>query len=266
MKRYPIWSYLNVSAVDAPLISVAWYLYFVQMSTETNLNMQLCLILGLSVWLGYMADRLFDIRFNKNATFASLRHQFCKEHESKLWILWTVILIFTVILSLISLNSDKIVAGLALVSFILLYNLLNQVFSQKKFPKEICVAVIFACGTFFFLENPVKFNDFIQFCIICFLNCLILTHKDKKVDDNMSVNSWSHIFSHRTITIIAVLACIYCLVANQGILNPYFATSLICTLLHISSHHIDEESFRPIIESLYALIPTVALICHWLTN
>ena len=229
--------------------------------------MQFCLILGLSVWLGYMADRLFDIRFNKSGTFSSLRHQFCKEHESKLWILWTVILVFTVILSMISLNSDKIVAGLALLSFILLYNLLNQVFSQKKFPKEICVALIFACGTFFlFRKPPVKFNDFIQFCIICFLNCLILTYKDKKVDDKMSVNSWSHTFSHRTITIIAVLACIYCLLANQGILNPHFVTSLICTLLHISSHHIDEESFRSIIESLYALIPTVALNCHWLTN
>ena len=65
MKRYPIWSYLSISAMDAPIISIAWYLYFAQNSFNTSLNVQNCLILGVSVWLGYMADRLFDIRLKK---------------------------------------------------------------------------------------------------------------------------------------------------------------------------------------------------------
>ncbi len=79
MKRYPIWSYLSISAMDAPLISIAWYLYFAQNLLNISLNIQHCLILGVSVWLGYMADRLFDIRFKKEAQLISLRHQFCKE-------------------------------------------------------------------------------------------------------------------------------------------------------------------------------------------
>ena len=66
MKRYPIWSYLSISATDSSIISVAWYLYFAQNSVNASLNYQHCLILGVSVWLGYMADRLFDIRLKKN--------------------------------------------------------------------------------------------------------------------------------------------------------------------------------------------------------
>ena len=92
MKRYPIWSYLSISAMDAPLISIAWYLYFAQNLLYNSLNTQHCVILGVSVWLGYMADRLFDIRFKKEAQLISLRHQFCKENEFILWILWLIIL------------------------------------------------------------------------------------------------------------------------------------------------------------------------------
>ena len=98
MKRYPIWSYLSISATDAPIISIAWYLYFVQNSVNASLNAQHCLILGVSVWLGYMADRLFDVRLKKESQLISLRHQLSKEHEFKLWILWVIILISIVTL------------------------------------------------------------------------------------------------------------------------------------------------------------------------
>lgn len=261
MKRYPIWSYLNTGAIDAPLISVAWYLYFAQKSPETSINVLHCLILGPSVWLGYMADRLFDIHFRKEAQLSSLRHQFCKEYETILWTLWKIILITTVILSLYVLNSDKIFVGLFFVFFILLYNLLNQCFPKKRFPKEFFIAVIFAYGTLFFIDGALNVNNLTNFGLICFLNCVILTHKDSEVDDLMGVSSWTHSFSHRFIFAMTLLSSIYYLIALKGILNPFFATSLISMLLHISSHYFDEEQFRVIMETLYIIIPIVALVC-----
>ena len=260
MKRYPIWSYLSISAMDAPLISIAWYLYFAQNLLNISLNIQHCLILGVSVWLGYMADRLFDIRFKKEAQLISLRHQFCKENEFKLWILWLIILIPITIFSLNTLNNDKIFAGLILILFILLYNCLNQCFSRKRFPKEICVAALFSYGTLFLIENPLKIEEFIHLTLICFLNCLILTHKEKQVDKLMGINSWTNPFTHRSIIIILALFCIYFLIAYQGRFNPFFAICLSCLALHIKSHHIDEERFRIILEFLYAIIPLWALI------
>lgn len=260
MKYYPIWSYLSISGMDAPLISIAWYLYFAQNLLNTSLNTQHCLILGVSVWLGYMADRLFDIRFKKEAQLISLRHQFCKENEFKLWILWLIILIPITIFSLNTLNSDKIFAGLILILFILLYNYLNQCFSRKRFPKEICAAALFSYGTLFLIESPLKIEEFIHLTLICFLNCLILTHKEKQVDKLMGINSWTHPFTYRSIFIIIALFCIYFLITFQGIFNPFFATCLLCLVLHIKSHHIDKEKFRITLESLYAIIPLWALI------
>ena len=72
MKRFPIWSYLSITAMDAPMISIAWYLYFAQNSFNTSHNAQHCLILGVSVWLAYMADRLFDVRLKEESQLISL--------------------------------------------------------------------------------------------------------------------------------------------------------------------------------------------------
>ena len=261
MKRYPFWSYLTISAIDAPLISVAWYLYFAKNSTEAGFNLPHCCILGFSVWLGYMADRLFDIRFNKNAQWVSFRHQFCKQHEITLWTVWTMILIPTVIFSLYVLNSDKIFVGLSLIFFILLYNLLNQVFSNGKFPKEICVALLFAFGTLFLLEDSIKLENLAHFSLVCFLNCLIITHKDKHVDKLMRVSSWTHSFRNRSIFTIIALAGIYFLITFQSVLNPFFITCASCAVLHAISYRMNEEAFRVTTESLYASIPILALFC-----
>ena len=260
MKHYPYWSYLSITAMDAPIISIAWYLYYAQDSFNPSLNLQHCLILGVSVWLGYMADRLFDIQFKKEAKLISLRHQFCKENEFKLWLLWLIILAPITIFSSYVLNSDKLFAGLILILFILLYNCLNQYFSQKRFPKEICVAALFSYGTLFLIEGPFKIEGFIHFTLICFLNCLILTHKEKQIDKLMGINSWTHPFNHRSIIIIIALFCIYFLIAFQGLFNPFFAICLLCFALHIKSDHIDEERFRIILESIYTIIPIWALI------
>lgn len=260
MKTYPFWSYLSISAIDAPLISVAWYAYFVQKTQISDLNIAHCLILGCSVWLGYMADRLFDINFKKEAQFISLRHQFCRQYEPILWTLWATILTFTVILSLNILNSDKIVLCFILILFISLYNLLNQYFTQKKFPKEIFIAALFAYGTLFLIEGPMNINYLLNFCLICFLNCLVINYKEKKVDKLMGVNSLTHLFSHRFILIIISLSCIYYLISFQSIFNPFAILCLINIVLHNTSKYIDTEHYRVINESLYALVAFMAMI------
>ena len=255
MKRYPIWSYLNICAIDAPLISIAWYLYFAEYSFNTSLNVQNCLILGISVWLGYMADRLFDVRLKEGSRLISLRHQFCKENELKLWTLWVIILIAITIFSLNKLNNDKLFVGLNIMLFILIYNCLNQCFSRKRFPKEICVAVLFSYGTLFLIEKPLNLDDFLHFTIICFLNCIILTHKDRQVDDQMGFRSWSYPLSHQSISIIIVLLGMYFLIISQNIGNSFFIICAACLLLHRLSKYLNEEKFRVALESSYTIIP-----------
>lgn len=261
MKKYPIWSFLSISGIDAPLVSIAWYLYFTKYSLEVSLNIEYCIILGVSVWICYIADRLFDVRFKKKEQLISLRHQFCKEHEVKLWILCIATLIPLVILSFNTLNSENIFVGLCLVFLVILYNLLNQYFISKKFPKEICVAILFAFGTLFLVDDDFKLSHLAPFILICFLNCVILTHKDSKIDEKMCVSSWTHTFSYQTVTFISTIICLITAILIKSILNPYFFTSLTCLLLHIKSKKFDEEQFRVTLESAYTLIPILALAC-----
>lgn len=260
MKNYPIWSYLSISAIDAPLISIAWYIYFTRNSIEVYLKLDYCIILGVSVWLSYMADRLFDVRSKDSSQLISLRHKFCKENEFILWILWLIILIIIVIFSLYSLNSDKIFACISLIPFILLYNYLNQYLSQKRFPKELCVAILFSYGTLLLIDNPFRTKGFIDFTLICFLNCLILTHKERHLDNVMKVNSWTHKFTHQSITNLTVFFCIYFLVAFKGYVNPFLILSLICLFLHSQIINFDNEKFRFTIETTYALVPLLGCL------
>ena len=260
MNKYPFWSYLNISAIDAPLISVTWYLYFAHKSAENNFNVNYCIILGLSVWLGYMADRLLDIGFKKEAHFTSLRHQFCKEFKSALWISWAIVLTITVFFSLYYLNSDKIFVGFIFFLFILLYNLLNQFYSQLKLPKEIFVSILFAYGTLFFVKDPLEINEFIHFVSICFLNCLIISNKDKQVDKLMGVRSLASTFSHGSISVIMVLSSVYYLITFKGIMNPFFTTCLVGTILHSLSNRIASDKFIVTTEIFYILIPLMTLV------
>ena len=260
MKRYPIWSYLSISAMDAPIISVSWYLYFAQNSLNYSFNSQHCLILGVSVWLGYMADRLFDIRLKEEYQLTSLRHKFCKEHRLKLWIIWFIVLILIVIFSLRELNSDKLFTCFILLANILLYNCLNQYFSRKGFPKEICAAAIFSYGTLIFVEYSIEIDTFINFTIICFLNCLILSHKDKEIDSKMGVRSIMQSYTHRTIAIITLFPLAYFCIIFDSAANPFFIISVFCLIIHCFSDSFNEEYYRLTIESIYTFIPIFFLL------
>ena len=260
MGRYPFWSYLSIIAIDAPIISISWHLYFVQNSINSSLNVQHCVILWFSVWLGYMADRLFDVRFKKKSQLISLRHRFCKENEFKLWIIWAITLLLLVIFSLNALNSDKIFACFIITILIILYNYLNQYFSRERFPKEICIAALFAYGTLFLIEGPLEIKDLTDFTLICFLNCLILTHKDRQVDNKMGVKSWTYPLTKRSITMIIVLVGIYFLIAFRSAESPFFAICIACLVIHNISKNLNIELFRVAIEGAYTLIPLIALI------
>ena len=260
MKRYPIWSYLNITSMDAPMISVAWHLYFCQNAGLTGFEISNYIILCASVWLGYMADRLFDVRQKKSYELFSSRHKFCKDYESKLWILWLIIFIVTVTFSLNILKSDKFVVCFILMLFIALYNYLNFKFSQKKFPKEICVASLFSYGTLILIEKPFALDEFLHFALICFLNCLILTHKNRCADIKMNMNSWSHRFSHQSISMITVLIGIFFIIVLKNLENPFILSCLACLLIHTLFKDINDENFRFALESAYIFIPIFALI------
>ena len=60
--RIKIWQWPNVLGLDAAAIAMAWMGVFAAYSEGNPPDAATYLVLGLSVWLTYLADRLLDVQ------------------------------------------------------------------------------------------------------------------------------------------------------------------------------------------------------------
>ena len=243
---------MSITALDATIIGLAWYAYY-----SKTLNVALdpikMTILGLSIWLVYMSDRLFDV--HHGSAIHSKRHQFAKRYETYIWLLWFIILIADIYLSFSYLSLHKIYMGSKLTGLLLIYTLLNQLIFKKVFPKELFVAAIFSYGVLFLIDVPINYNTFISFAIICFLNCLILSEKESAIDYEIGVCSLGTILGHTKVFIISLIVTLGFLMVSLDPLSPYFIVSLSLLMSYIFLRNLKDETFRALIEAQFALYP-----------
>ena len=182
-----VWQWPNILAIDAALVAVLW-----QLALARVLNIEIGWgasgVLGLSVWLTYVADRLYDVRSREKVLLFSLRHQFAKRYSQTLWHVWFVLLAMNLLLAR-QLTAMQVKNGSLLLIFCLLYTVLNQKLSRRFFPKEICVALIYAGGVIIFLPVAHPIGFFGVFTLLCLLNCLMIGAREKVIDAKMHVHS-----------------------------------------------------------------------------
>ena len=248
---------LSVSALDATLIGLAWHAYFSRVLTGSIDPIKMT-VLGLSIWLVYMSDRLFDVRHGLE--IESQRHQFAKNYEKPLWLLWLIVLIFDIILSLNSLNSDKIFQGILLLGFLLVYTLLNQLIFKKAFPKELFVAGIFSYGVLFLIDAAIDHYTFISYGIICFLNCLIISEKESAIDHKIGIESLGSILGRKKVLVISLMVTLGFLVVSLDSLSPYSIVSLSLLLTYSFSKNLNNETFRALIEAQFFIYPLAFIL------
>jgi hypothetical protein len=193
MSRPRIWQWPNLLAIDAALIALAWQETLASRA-EFDLSPAARVVLALSVWLSYMADRLFDVANCPTTQLYSMRHRFAQKHASKLWTIWGATLLANLLLALGQLETTQLRNGSILLAFCLLYTALNQSYSRNFFPKEICVAIIFASGAIVFLPPPLPWLATGTLTLLCLTNCLMIGSKERAIDAAMQVQSmaqWS---------------------------------------------------------------------------
>src|SRR5260221_7493183 len=78
--RSPVWLFPNLLSLDAPLVAVAWQGL---LAVETDLPLRLTgrIVLGLTVWLIYVADRMLDVRDPAKVP-PTARHRFYRDHRN----------------------------------------------------------------------------------------------------------------------------------------------------------------------------------------
>ena len=182
MKRIPLWLLPNVWSLDAPLVAVAWQALLAE-STGTPLRLVARVILFLTVWLIYIADRLLDTR-QPALEPEPERHQFYRVHRRAAYVTAAIILAVDAVLILLELLPAVFRTGLLTFAGVSLYFFILHGMSIS-FPKEAAVAILFTIGTFlvaFTRTNQPVLNLLpaaVSFCFLCLANLLAIEYGER---------------------------------------------------------------------------------------
>ncbi len=258
MLRIRLWQWPNLLALDAALIALIWQAAFAAaLGYELSSNARV--VLGLSVWLTYMADRLFDVASRPIEQLHALRHRFAKQHTRRLWKLWSGTLLLNIGIALAGLTRSELYSGFILLTLCLLYTALNQKFSKHFFPKEICVALIYTGGVVVFLpQDPSLWLPAIALALLCLINCLMIGTKEHAIDAAMQVRSMTR-FPKQLIFILKVLCAgsLYWL-EHEWALPIGLSLGTLC-VVHAYHQRLSTETYRVLTDSLLLVGPSIAL-------
>lgn len=148
--------------------------------------------LPIGVWLIYTADHLLDAdRLGESAH--TDRHQFHFTFSNSIKIIWLLILGLCLVVIPWYSPKELLVAGLFLVGLVGIHLLLVNLIGNKVsvfFQKELGVGVIYSLGVW--LGPLAMYNQlpemgllmmFGQFSLLAFINLIIFSHYDRKVDE-----------------------------------------------------------------------------------
>ena len=251
-----LWQWPNVLGLDAAGIAMAWLgVFAANIRPHEQPGAAAYLALGVSVWLTYLADRLFDVNTRQAEALLSIRHRFTKAHSRRLWTAWGVLLAIVVLTAICCLKAFQLKGGFLLLVICLIYTLLNQLCSKRFFPKEVFVAGIFAAGTQVFLRTPQLDLLVLGFALLCLTNCLVIAERERAVDASLQVHSLARHLSARWLWVLIVLTVglAACNQLRVALLPPALTIGL---LFHRRSS-IPKESYRVLCDASLLLGPLI---------
>ena len=254
MLRIRLWQWPNLLAIDTALIALVWQGAFAA-TFEIQISAATQMVLGLSVWLTYMADRLFDVAKRPLQQLHSTRHQFAKQHRSTLWRVWWAVLINNIGIAFTGLSTHELRNGAMLLALCLVYTVLNQKLSRRLFPKEICVAIIYAGGVILFLiPNATLWAPAGALALLFLINCLMIGSKEQCIDDALQVSSLSRLPTQFIIVLEIICALsLYCLDRVWAL--PIGLSLGTILIIHLNQKRLPVETFRVLTDSALLIGP-----------
>ncbi|MGC6424753.1 MAG: hypothetical protein ACON4O_07185 [Lentimonas sp.] len=242
------WHYPNVLGIDAAVIAVVWQI-LVAIEQGVSLSYSAHWVLGLSVWLTYMADRLYDVSKHDPQQLLSLRHSLAKRHRKTLWSFWFAVLSINAAIAFLGLDSQQLLNGFALLSACLTYTLLNQLLSKRFFPKEMLVALIFAGGVIGFIDPLPNVSVFLIFAAACFLNCICIGQKEVAIDQALRVHSLAMKLNPWFTFSFSLISTLICLWLNTTLAWGVAIVLTATSLLYFYKSRIETECYRVLVDS-----------------
>ncbi|GAA5510704.1 hypothetical protein [Novipirellula caenicola] len=195
----------NILSLDAPLVAIGWQWLirsaFVDPAASpvqpngTPMMTASTVVLFMTVWLIYTADRLLDCRRMNFCRNAAPRHRFAKRWSSLLWPLWCVVLITGGLIAFTYLHRELLFGGGILLGFVALYAAaVHDAPSRRRgLPKEFIVGSLFAIGVSLpVVTSRVTFSLVVTIALMAalfVLNCLCVATAQRPSDRQQGMDS-----------------------------------------------------------------------------
>ncbi len=182
----------NLIGLDSPIVAVCWQAMFAKIS-GVDLPWFIHLILGLSTWCIYLADRIVDVIRSQNQATTS-RHRFTRRHLRKLIGLLIIISICNLALIIRFLPHKLLITGIITLGLIAIYYLIRLTDLKNiitLIPREVMCGMLFALGcaiaphayaTTSWINTPTLFIPVIMFGMVCSASCILISIWEKEAD------------------------------------------------------------------------------------
>ena len=270
--------WLTVLSLDAPAVAVLWQLLFAR-SFHAQVSASITVLLGLVVWLIYVADRLLDTLKVPAQGAEPTRHLFYRRH------LWAFLLPFTAVfllaawISLTRLDENTFRDGTAILLAVGVYFLTVHLLSPGRewLPKEMQVGVLFALGTCFpVLEQMSRSNVFmlatyLVFTALCWMNCAAIEYEEwKRLRHHQfgSPHQWTLWMGRRFLWIAFAIAILVAGLIASGIgrahrelLASELMSALALALIRYKDKSLSIDQFRILVD--IALFTPLLFLLFW---
>ena len=225
------WLCFNALAVDTVLIAIFWQSLVAEVF---DIELEHChrILLGVAVWLGYVADRVLD-GFQITDRVCSARHSIAFRYREILLLSWVAVLLLSICFAFHALPFRELHKCFLLAVFCGFNSLVNlfDKFGNFPIPKELRTALLFASGVFLFVALGLpefttwSWITFLSFASLCFANCFYAAIWDRTVDINQGQSSLILrcnllLDPVRLISILMGFCCIlltFCLIENLSL-------------------------------------------------
>jgi hypothetical protein len=143
MPETPAWLWLNLLSLDAPIVALLWQ-DLAARAFGNPLRLAARMVLGLTVWAVYLADRLLDVR-DPNPAPATARHRFYRRHPHALTVLLATVLALDAFVALVDLRREILLHGIAVAACVAAY-LLTFPRRRSGWEKQVVAAILFSAG------------------------------------------------------------------------------------------------------------------------
>jgi hypothetical protein len=143
MPATPAWLWPNLLSLDAPIVALVWQ-DLAARSFGNPLRPSARMVLGLTVWAIYLADRLLDTLATGPAPNTA-RHNFFRRHPRELGGLLAAVLVLDAFVAIVELRHTVLLHGLAVAGCVAAY---LSAFPRRTsgWEKQVLAAILFSAG------------------------------------------------------------------------------------------------------------------------